>query len=55
MKKNTPRTIDSYIEEAKTDILIYFFVYFALIIGVIVLAYMEQEPFICCLTILFLL
>ena len=55
MKKNTPRTIDSYIEEAKTDILIYFFVYFALIIGVIALAYIEQEPFICCLTILFLL
>lgn len=55
MKKNTPRTIDSYIEEAKTDILIYFFVYFAFIIGVIVLAYIEQVPFICCLTILFLL
>ncbi|HIT23745.1 MAG TPA: hypothetical protein IAD45_04945, partial [Candidatus Faecimonas intestinavium] len=55
MKKNTPRTIDSYIEEAKTDILIYFFVYFAFIIGVIVLAYIEQEPFICCFTILFLL
>lgn len=55
MKKNTPRTIDSYIQEAKSDIIIYFFVYFALTLGVIVLAYIEREPFICLLIILFLL
>lgn len=54
MKKNNPRNIDCYIQDAKSDIIIYFFVYFTLITCVIVLAYIEQEPFILCLTILFL-
>ena len=54
MKKNNPRNIDCYIQDAKSDIIIYFFVYFILITCVIVLTYIEQKPFILCLTILFL-
>ena len=38
MKNEKKRTIESYVEEAKTDIFIYFFVYGFFIIGIILLA-----------------
>ena len=46
MKNEKKRTIESYVEEAKTDIFIYFFVYGFFIIGIILLAIKLQAIFI---------